>query len=97
MNVLTKRRLIEFAEQHSIVKQQLLTWHKEVKKATWKGPQDIKTRYPSASFLKENRVCFNIKGNEYRLIAKINYDKQSVYIRFIGTHAEYDKLDANSV
>jgi mRNA interferase HigB len=97
MNILTKKRLIEFSEQHSIIKEPLLSWYKEVKKATWNSPLDIKKRYPSASILKENRICFNIKGNEYRLIAAVNYDKQAVYIRFIGTHTEYDEIDANSV
>jgi mRNA interferase HigB len=97
MNVLTKQRLLEFASKHTIVKQQLLTWHKEVKKANWTSPQDILIRYPSASILKENRICFNIKGNEYRLIVKVNYYKQAVYIKFIGTHTEYDEIDANSV
>lgn len=97
MNILTKSRLLEYTEQHSIAKQPLLSWYKEVKKATWSNPQDIKNRYPSASILQGNRVCFNIKGNEYRLIVGVNYDKQAVFIKFIGTHAEYDKIDANTI
>ena len=63
----------------------------------WQTPSDIKRLYPSASFLSENRVVFNIKGNSYRLIIKINYKYQVVWVRFIGTHAEYDKIDANSI
>jgi mRNA interferase HigB len=64
---------------------------------TWKTPQQIKIDYPSASFLADNRVVFNIKGNSYGLIVKINYDFGIVWIRFIGTHAEYDKINAITI
>ena len=63
----------------------------------WTNPTKIKIEYPSASFLANNRVIFNIKGNHYRLIVKINYDYQMIWIRFIGTHAEYDKINANTI
>lgn len=63
----------------------------------WKNPGDIKQAYTTASILNGNRVVFNIKGNKYRLIVKINYDYQMVWIRFIGTHAEYDKINANEI
>jgi mRNA interferase HigB len=68
-----------------------------VQKAEWKNPNDIKTAYPSASILTENRVVFNIKGNNYRLIVKISYEYEMVWIRFIGTHGEYDKINANTI
>ena len=65
--------------------------------AKWKSPKQIKIEYPSASFLANNRVVFNIKGNKYRLITKINYEYRMIWIRFIGTHAEYDKIDATNI
>jgi mRNA interferase HigB len=66
-------------------------------KSEWKNPNEIKMEYPSASFLNDNRVVFNIKGNSYRLIVRINYDYQMVWIRFVGTHSEYDKIDATKI
>ena len=63
----------------------------------WRNPKEIKKVYPSASFLVDNRVVFNIKGNKYRLIVKINYDYSIIWIRFVGTHAEYDKIDATKI
>lgn len=68
-----------------------------MKSADWATPADVKSAYRSADFLKGNRVCFNIGGNRFRLIVQINYPKRVVFIRFVGTHAEYDKIDANSV
>ncbi|WP_132777619.1 type II toxin-antitoxin system HigB family toxin [Sphingobacterium alimentarium] len=69
----------------------------EAEKGTLKNLNELRSDYPSASILDENRVCFNIKGNNYRLIVKINFDYQMMWIRFIGTHAEYDKIDANKI
>jgi len=86
-----------FWARHKSCEEQLKAWYKEVVEADWKGPADIKKDYPSASFLKENRVVFNIKGNNFRLIVKINYSYRIVWIRFIGTHAQYDKIDANKI
>ena len=63
----------------------------------WKSPADVKQTYAKASILKDSRVVFNIKGNSYRLIAKFHYEKQWIFIRFIGTHIEYDKIDANTI
>ena len=97
MRVIAKKILREFWEKHSDCKQQLKSWFKEASKAEWSNPNEIKAEYPSASILEDNRICFNIKGNHYRLIVKINYDYQMVWIRFIGTHSEYDKIDANEI
>lgn len=97
MRVIAKKILREFWERHPDCKQQLKAWFHETSKSCWKATKDIKVGYPSASFLAENRVVFNIKGNHYRLIIKINYDYQIVWIRFIGTHAEYDKIDATKI
>lgn len=77
--------------------QALKSWHKEASEANWVNPAEIKQRYPSASILEDNRIVFNIKGNKYRLIVKINYDFGIVWIRFIGTHADYDKINANKI
>ncbi|MFN8308859.1 MAG: type II toxin-antitoxin system HigB family toxin [Chitinophagales bacterium] len=97
MRVIAKPVLRQFWERHPDIEQQLKSWFQEASQATWQGPQAIKKLYPSASVLADNRVVFNIKGNRYRLIVKINYDYQMVWIRFIGTHAEYDKIDATKI
>ncbi len=83
--------------KHKDCEQQLKSWYKEVAEADWSGPKDIKKDYPSASFLVNNRVVFNIKGNHYRLIVKINYAYKIVWIRFMATHAQYDKINANTI
>jgi mRNA interferase HigB len=75
----------------------LKAWFKEAEKADWAGPADIRRRYASASFLNENRVVFNIGGNKYRLIVRVMYRSRTVYIRFIGTHTEYDRIEADKV
>lgn len=72
-------------------------WYQEAEDAKWKSPKDIKRDYPSASILAGNRIVFNIKGNHYRLIVRVNYDYGMVWIRFVGTHAAYDKIDADKV
>lgn len=97
LRVIAKKILRDFWEVHADSEQQLKAWYQETSKAEWTGPNQIKTQYPSASFLADNRVVFNIKGNHYRLIVKINYDHQMIWIRFIGTHAEYDKIDAKTI
>ena len=97
MRIIAIRTLQEFWERHADAEQPLKAWYKEAGEAAWVGPADIKTRYPSADILAGNRVVFNIKGNTYRLIIKIHYNRQIVYIRFVGTHAEYDKVDATTV
>ena len=97
MRVIAKKILRDFWETHSDSEQQLKSWYQETSKAEWTDPKQIKLEYPSASFLADNRVVFNIKGNNYRLIVRINYDYQMVWIRFIGTHAEYDKINAKTI
>ncbi|HRO07924.1 MAG TPA: type II toxin-antitoxin system HigB family toxin [Saprospiraceae bacterium] len=97
MRVISRKLLREFWIKHSECEQQLKSWFQEVNKGTWKNLNELKREYPSASILEDNRVCFNIKGNNYRLIVKINLHYQIMWIRFIGTHAEYDKIDANKI
>ncbi len=97
MRIISKKILREFWEKHSDSQQQLKSWFQETSAVEWRNPKDIKKVYPSASFLVDNRVVFNIKGNTYRLIVKINYDYCMIWIRFVGTHAEYDKIDATKI
>jgi mRNA interferase HigB len=97
MRVIARRSLREFYNKHADSKLSLDVWFHEVAEARWTGPQEIKRRYPSADILPGNRVVFNIKGNHYRLIVKIHYNTQIVFIRFVGTHAEYDKVDAATI
>ena len=97
MRVIAKKILREFWEVHADCEQQLKAWHLEASKAIWQNHNELKQEYPNASILADNRVVFNIKGNNYRLIVKINYDYQMMWIRFIGTHAEYDKVNAKKI
>ena len=97
MRVIAKRTLRDFWTIHSDAEQQLTAWFRETEKSNWQSLNDLKKEYPSASILKNNRVVFNIKGNNYRLIVKLNLDYQLCWIRFIGTHAQYDKINANEM
>ncbi len=97
MRVIAKQTLLEFWIIHNDCEQQLKSWYQETEKAIWKNVNELKEDYPNASILKNNRICFNIKGNNYRLIVKFNFDFQIGWIRFVGTHAEYDKIDANNI
>ena len=76
---------------------QLEAWHEEVLRANWSTPQELKAQFRNASVLQDNRVDFNIKGNDYRLIVKINYPYRMVYVRFVGTHKMYDQIDAVTI
>ncbi len=97
MRIIAKKILRDFWEVHPDCEQQLKAWYQGTSKAEWEDPNKIKLEYPGASFLADNRVVFNIKGNHYRLIVKINYDYQMIWIRFVGTHAEYDKINAKTI
>ena len=97
MRIIAKKVLLAFCEKHPIARQSLLAWHEEAVKAIWMTPQDIKARYSSASFVDRNRVVFNIKGNDYRLIVAIDYHYGILLIKWLGTHKEYDRIDARKV
>ena len=97
VRIIAKNTLRAFWERHPNAEQSLLAWHTDVKRADWDTPAKLKARYPSASIVGKDRVVFNIKGNRYRLVARINYQKRIVYIRFVGTHSEYDRLNAEEV
>ena len=97
MRIIAKKTLRDFWTKYTNCEQELKAWYQEASKANWESPKDIKLEYPTASFLQNNRVVFNIKGNHYRLIVRVNYDYKIIWIRFIGTHAQYDKIDANKI
>ena len=97
MRIIARKTLKDFWEEHLDAEQPLKAWYAEASHSAWLRPKDIKARYPAASFLGGNRVVFNIKGSKYRLITHVRYDLGRVYIRFIGTHPEYDKIDAATV
>jgi mRNA interferase HigB len=89
--------LRDYFEDHADVKAPLLAWYDEATKGDWQSPSDIKSKFRSADFVEGDRVIFNIKGNKYRLVVAIRYEFHAVYIRFIGTHAEYSKVNAATV
>lgn len=97
MRIISRRRLVEFWEAHPDAEQPLRAWYTEAKKASWNSPAEIKEIYRSVSILSNNRVVFNIKGNTYRLIVVVEYSQGKMFIRFVGTHAEYDRIDATSI
>ena len=97
MRIVAKSTLLTFIRNHKQAEPALLAWYAEAAKANWKRPQDIKDQYASASFVGKNRVVFNIKGNDFRLIVALAWQIGVVYIKFVGTHAEYDKVDAATV
>ena len=97
MRIVAKKTLRDFWNKHNDCEEQLKSWYNETSKTNWKNPNELKKDYPSASILENNRIVFNIKGNNYRLIVKINYEYQIMWIQFIGTHADYDKIDSNKI
>ncbi len=95
--IFSKGTLREYWENHPDCEQYLKTWYETVLNNAWQTPNEIKQTYAHGSILKNERVVFNIKGNDYRLVVKFNFKKQWAFIRFIGTHVEYDKIDANTI
>ena len=97
MRVIARKHLITYWKKHPDAEQALKAWYDEVIHAQWKTPQDIKKQYASASFIANNRVIFNIKGNDHRLIVAVAYRFGALYIKFIGTHADYDRIDVTTI
>lgn len=97
MRVIARSKLEAFWKRHADSEQPLKAWYAEASQAVWKNTSDIKKTYISASFLQDNRVVFNIKGNSYRLVIHVHYGTETVLIKFIGTHADYDKIDARTI
>lgn len=91
VHVISTKTLVDYYKEHAGARSSLEAWVYEAQNAHWKSPKDIKVKYPSASFLSDNRVVFNIQGNHFRLMVRVNYNSETLFVKFIGTHAEYDK------
>ena len=97
MHVISRPKLIEFWTKHKDAETPLKIWFKKTKQAKWKNINDMKHDFPYADYVGNNRVVFDIKGNKYRIIVLIFFDGQKTYIRFAGTHAEYDKINVKTI
>jgi mRNA interferase HigB len=97
MRVISRKISRQFWEKHPDARQALQAWYIDAKHANWSKPSDIKSVYQNASFLTNNRVVFNIKGNTYRVIVVVLYKHGQIYIRFVGTHKEYDRINAETI
>ncbi|MDR2031324.1 MAG: type II toxin-antitoxin system HigB family toxin [Azoarcus sp.] len=97
MNIVAVKILRTFWQRYPDAEQALRAWAREVHRAQWAQPSEIKAQFHHASILKNRRVVFNIKGNDYRLVAALAYRRQVVFVKFIGTHAQYDAIDAETV
>jgi mRNA interferase HigB len=97
MRIIARSTLRNFWELYPDAEQPLKAWYDEASRAVWESPTDIKNTYRNASIIANNRVVFNIKGNNYRLIVHVRYDIEIIFIRFIGTHKEYDNIDATII
>jgi mRNA interferase HigB len=97
VRIISRKTLKEFWEKYPDSEEHLKAWYQIANDAEWATPQDIKEQYRNASILKDGRVVFNIKGNTYRLVVWINYEFYTIYIRFVGTHEEYDETDVQTV
>ncbi len=97
MRIIARSRLRDYWAKHSDVESALEAWYQDVSRAAWKTPNDVTRIYPNASIIAGNRIIFNIKGNQYRLIVAVSYTTGIVYIRFVGSHQEYDKVDAATI
>jgi mRNA interferase HigB len=97
MRIIARSTLREFWETHAEAEPSLRAWINDAAQADWRSPTDLKNIYANASIIANNRVIFNIKGNKYRLIVHMRYEIGILFIRFIGTHAEYDKVDAETI
>ena len=97
MRVIAKGTLRKFWEKHPDAEEPLRAWYGEVKDEKWATPHDLAAKYPKARILSDNRAIFDIRNNQFRLVIRINYQYAQVYIRFIGTHAQYDLINAKEV
>lgn len=97
MRILALSTLRAFWEIHPQAKTALCNWYAEASDADWATPEEIKAAHRNASFLADNRVVFNIKGNDYRLIVKVHYNRRMMFVRFVGTHKQYDAIDTERI
>jgi mRNA interferase HigB len=97
LRIIARKTLVQAWSTHPLTEQPLKAWFQDARRAKWDGPEDIRTQYPTASIVGNERVVFNIKGNAYRLVVAVNYSAKIVFIKFFGTHAEYDKINVGEV
>jgi mRNA interferase HigB len=97
MRIISRKMLRVFWEQHPDAQQALQAWYHDARQAVWRTPADIKAVYRNASVVGNNRVVFNVKGNQYRLVVAVQYSLGIVYVRFVGTHQDYDRIDAATI
>ena len=97
MRIIALGTLREFWRRHPDAEVPLRAWYAIARRAVWRRPVEIKVDYRSASFTANNRVIFNIKGNDYRLVVAVHYNRGLMFVRFVGTHREYDRIDATNV
>ncbi|MYA34287.1 MAG: type II toxin-antitoxin system HigB family toxin [Gemmatimonadales bacterium] len=97
MRIIAKRTLRAYWEGEPRAEQPLKAWYAVARRADWSSPADVKAVYGNASIVRNDRVVFNIGGNRYRLIVRFDYRRRIGFVRFVGTHAEYDRLDASHV
>jgi mRNA interferase HigB len=99
MRIISRKALRQFWQKrdYADAEQPLRAWFREASRADWSSPSAIKAMYRSASLVRNNRVVFNIAGNKYRLVVKVNFPYRVMYIRFIGTHRQYDQIDATEI
>jgi mRNA interferase HigB len=97
MRIIAKKALKEFWRKEPAAKSSLEAWYAEAIDAQWSSPADVKASYGTASILKDGRVVFNIGGNKYRLVVWINYKFYTIYVRFVGTHRQYDAIDPQTI
>jgi mRNA interferase HigB len=97
MRIIALKALRDFWEKHPQAEVPLRAWHAIASRADWRSPADVKAAYRAASILGGNRVVFNIKGNEFRLVVAVHYNRGLIYIRFVGTHQQYDRINAEDI
>ena len=97
MSVISVRTLREYWQAHPETAESLQVWYHIVKAASWSNSAELKLQFGSASIINSERVVFNIRGNDHRLVVRVNYERGTVFVRFIGTHDEYDRVDVEKV
>jgi len=97
MRIIALATLRDFWNMHPDAEAPLRSWYTLASRSDWRRPADVKAAYRNASVVANNRIVFNVKGNDYRLIAAVHYNRGMMFIRFVGTHREYDKIDAGTI
>ncbi len=97
MRIFALATLRDFWKRHPDAEIPLRSWYTLASRSDWRRPADIKAVYRNASVVANNRIVFNVKGNDYRLVAAVHYNRSMMFIRFVGTHREYDKIDAGTI